>query len=118
MLSLASSASLPETLALGLQPGQVFSLSVSRAGGLVVKQGRAWVTLDAAPQGFGPLAGDHHLNPGQALSVAAGRHVVVEAEGAQALRIEWHSGLGALERSDASVAPRVAPWRALIGRMC
>lgn len=72
-----------------LAAGQVLSLRPRGAGILRIREGRAWVTLDERPGGYGPEAGDHFLRVGDQLAVAFGRHLVLESLDEGPLGFEW-----------------------------
>jgi hypothetical protein len=74
----------------------VVSLHPKQPGTLMVSAGQVWVTLchesvpahaDATTQdGASRDSGDHFLQAGDSLSIAAGQHVVVQAVGMLAAR--------------------------------
>ncbi|WP_198969139.1 DUF2917 domain-containing protein [Xylophilus sp. ASV27] len=98
-------------------------------GMLVLRQGAAWVTIDAGGaatpphrHGVAPRGGDWFLAQGDRLGVPAGRRVVVESLDAAGIRFDWRpasamapGALHALQRcmlSAAALARGVACWTA------
>jgi len=66
-----------------LPAGQALTLRARRAGVLRIAQGRVWLTFGPAGRRPGWPADDHVLGAGQALALARGDAVVLEA---------WHVG--------------------------
>ena len=61
-----------------LPAGQAMTMQARRSGALHVSQGRLWVTFSHADRDFRVPAGDHFLECGDRLQLAAGQTVVME----------------------------------------
>ncbi len=78
LLQSSSLSSVPPSVRSGawqLNPGQAISLRATGASVMKVRQGRVWVTRDATGE-WG--SEDLVLAPGESLTVAAGRRIVME----------------------------------------
>lgn len=62
-----------------LAAGQALTLRARQAGRLRVTQGRLWLTVGDAAQDGRVRAGDHFLQSGESLALAAGQTVVLES---------------------------------------
>ena len=75
-----------------LAAGQARSLHSRTPMALRVMSGRAWVTIEAAPDGAGgQAAGDVFLHAGQTFWVGAGQHLVLEPLGQGSLQFCWRA---------------------------
>ena len=79
------SAFVPSAQQCSLAPGQVSRWQARTSAVLVVRQGRAWATLDGGPFARAPRGGDWFLDPGMELAVPPGRVLLVEPMGREAL---------------------------------
>ena len=79
-----------------LAAGQARSLHARAPMALRVMSGRAWVTIEAAPDGAGgQAAGDVFLHAGQTFWVGARQHLVLEPLGQGALQYCWRAASAA-----------------------
>ncbi len=75
-----------------LAAGQARSLHARTPMALRVMSGRAWVTIEAAPDGTGgQAAGDVFLHAGQTFWVGPRQHLVLEPLGRGALQFCWRA---------------------------
>ncbi|WP_082492886.1 DUF2917 domain-containing protein [Acidovorax sp. Leaf160] len=94
-----------------LAAGQARSLHARTPMALRVMRGRAWVTIEAEPEGAGgQAAGDVFLHAGQTFWVGARQHLVLEPLGQGALQFCWRAA-GAV-RHDVAENDARAGWPA------
>jgi hypothetical protein len=75
-----------------LLAGRALTLRPTTSGVLRVSHGRAWATLDVDRRSLTSDAGDHFLNPENALVLRAGQRVVIESwpvAGASGIGLVW-----------------------------
>lgn len=75
--------------------GQALSLQVRRAGVLRSTSARLWLTLSWAADDASVRGGDHFLEPGEGLALAAGQAVVLESWSAgMVVSFAWEPATG------------------------
>jgi len=75
--------------------GQALSLRVRRAGVLRSTSARLWLTFSSAADDASVRGGDHSLEPGEGLALAAGQAVVLEPWSAgEAASFAWEPAAG------------------------
>ena len=75
--------------------GQALSLRARRAGVLQSTSARLWVTLSSAADDASVRGGDHFLEPGEGLALAAGQAVVLESWSAgMVVSFAWEPAAG------------------------
>ena len=84
--------------------GQAMTMQACESGMLHVSQGRLWVTFSNADRDFRVQAGDHFLQCGDSMALAAGQTVVMEP---------W---LGAAPGTKSPAAPACIRWEAAAPR--
>ncbi|MES2415316.1 MAG: DUF2917 domain-containing protein [Pseudomonadota bacterium] len=62
-----------------LSHGSALTLLAGQAGKLRIAHGRVWITFDDAGQDSVVRAGDHFLEAGESIALAAGRSLVMES---------------------------------------
>jgi hypothetical protein len=72
-----------------LAAGRALSLRPREAGVLRIAGGAAWITFDGPHDGPANDQGDLLLAPGESLRVAAGRRLVLETHGTEAVAFQW-----------------------------
>ena len=90
-----------------LQPRHALTLTIRAPGELRIAHGKVWLTFANAAQDASVRAGDHVLQPGEALQLAGGQTVVMEAVDSrldEAVYFSWEP-VAALS-ADVSVSPR------------
>ncbi|MES2184422.1 MAG: DUF2917 domain-containing protein [Pseudomonadota bacterium] len=90
-----------------LPAGQVGRWHSRAATVLVVRQGRAWATVDGGPFARSPRGGDWFLDAGAELAVAPGRRLLVESAGREPVVV----GIRPLNVSSPFAAAVASPLR-------